>query len=180
MALQSDTPKVLEALANWNATDALATLEESGCDRDELLRLLVRLRKARTTEPWPRKRLEKLATELRSVSDEVAQLVSWGESRNLGLPDDSETWLETRSGELKTLADAISVKATDADGRKNQRLDRAKDRVVQYALGATGRPHDSQVARLVQAVLNDEGYDLENHQKWRMYYSGKTIKPKLP
>src|SRR5688572_13393970 len=87
---------VLQALKTWDAMDALDALVEFGCDGDELQRLLVSLRKADATEPWPRKRLENLSAALQTIADDVGQLIYWGKSRNLGLSGDSETWLETR------------------------------------------------------------------------------------
>ena len=158
---------VTKTLNESAAATAFGALLRSGCDREELLELFVRLRRAEVRRARTTKTLKKLAKTLREASAGVADLTTWGESGNLGLPDDPRTWLLSFGHDLELLADAIRERAAAERNQVDLRLERARKRIVREVMQRTDRTHDEQVAVLIGAVLGWDDYSVQQHRAWR-------------
>ena len=144
----------MAAVAEPAVAAALDTLAERGCDREELLRLLARLRHADVARRRATKHLKRLSRTLEEAATGIVALPEWPESRNLGLPDDSETWLVNCSHDLKLLADAIRSRLAQVKAAANDlRVDRVRVRLEQHVNDASGQPNGAELSVLVDAVL---------------------------
>jgi hypothetical protein len=151
-----DIKAVARATAEPAAAGALGALVHRGCDRDELLRLLARLRHADVARRRVTKHLKRLARTLDEAAAGVADLPAWRESGNLGLPDDAKTWLLGCSHDLQLLADAIRLRLTEADPVPGgSPIDKAREKIVRYVGAFAGHAiaHDGEVGVLIDAVL---------------------------
>lgn len=149
-----DVKAVTKAVAEPAAAGALLTLLERGSDREELLRLLGRLRHADVARRRATKHLRKLSRTLEQAATGIVALPEWPESRNLGLPDDTETWLNNFSHDLKLLADAIRTRLAQVEpGALDPRMDGARASLGQYVIDSSGQPNDAELAVLIDAVL---------------------------
>jgi hypothetical protein len=163
-----DVKAVAKAVAEPGVAGALLGLVEQGCDRDELLRLLARLRHAVVASRRATKKLKRLAGTLQRASSGMGDLPHWRESGNLGLPGDAATWLRDCSHDLELLGAAILSRLDCNDTPEdNSRVERAKNPIVQYVIGQTGAPQDIEVAALIGAVLGSGKYGVAAHIKWR-------------
>ena len=144
---------VAKALNESAAAAAFDALLRSGCDREELLELFVRLRRTEVRRARTSKTLKKLARTLKEASAGVADLTTWGESGNLGLPDDPRTWLLSFGHDLELLADAIRERAAAERNQVDLRVERARKWIVRQVIQRTDSPHDEHVAVLIGAVL---------------------------
>ena len=149
-----DVKAVAKALAEPVVAGALVALEELGCDREELLRLLGRLRHADIARRRATKHLKTLSRTLEQAATGIVALPEWPESRNLGLPDDAETWLVNFSHDLKLLADAIRTRLAQVEpAATDPRIDRARASLGQYVIDSTGQRNDTNLTVLIDAVL---------------------------
>ena len=149
-----DVKAVTKAVAEPAVAGALLILVERGCDREELLRLLGRLRHADVARRRATKHLRRLSRTLEQAATGVVALPEWPESRNLGLPDEAETWLNNFSHDLKLLADAIRTRLTQVEpGAPEPRMDRARASLDQYVVDSSGQPNDAELTVLIDAVL---------------------------
>lgn len=168
-----DKPPTLEERAaiqndlhQWaGADDALNQLIAAGCDRGELEMLLVRLRRAWGTTPWSKAELMAAAKFFTRGANKLRSLQRWGETRNLHLPNDSERWLSDRCDDLRLLADRLRERAPKADKRDNQRLGRARARLISYVLQKTASPLYTPLALLI-SVATRKDCDRHAIRKW--------------
>jgi len=158
---------VTKALNESAAAAAFDALLQSGCDREELLELFAQLRRAEIRRARTTKTLKKLAKTLKEASTGVADLTTWGEAGNLGLPDDPRTWLLSFGHDLELLADAIRERAAAERTQVDLRVERARKRIVRQVIQRTDRPHDEHVAVLIGAVLGGNEYSVQQHLVWR-------------
>ena len=149
-----DIKAVTKAVADPAVAGALDTLVERGCDREELLRLLARLRHAGIASRRATKHLKRLSRTLEEAATGIVALPEWPESRNLGLPDDAQTWLADCSHDLKLLADAIRTRLAQVEpAGDDPRVDRARAKVEQYVSDLSGQPNEAELRVLIDALL---------------------------
>ena len=149
-----DIKAVAKAVADPAVAGALATLVECGCDREELLRLLARLRHADVARRRATKHLRRLSRTLEAAATGIVALPEWPESRNLGLPDNAETWLVDCSHDLKLLADAIRSRLAQIEpAADDPRVDRARARLEQHVIDASGQANAAELRVLIDAAL---------------------------
>jgi hypothetical protein len=168
MADPDQRGKVVSALSEPHVAGAFARLLERGCEDEQLLALLDRLRRAEAARTRSKRALKKLARRLDRTAAGVAELVDWTESGHLGLPDDPKTWLLGCSHDLRQLAQAIRTRSAALDTRRTDpRLRRARQRLVRYVLTRTGDTCDTDVAIVIAAILRWDTYDVAQHAQWR-------------
>ena len=155
------------------ADAALEQLIAAGCDRGELEILLVRLRRASGTTPWSKTDLIAAAKFFTRGANKLLSLKRWGETRNLHLPHDSERWLSDRCDDLRLLAERLRERAPKADKRDNQRLGRARARLIAYVLQKTASPLYAPVALLIAVAMRKEDCDRNTIRKWWAHNSKK-------
>jgi DNA-binding transcriptional ArsR family regulator len=148
-----DVRAVSKALAEPVAADALERLVDRGCDREELIRLLGRLRHANVAQRRVVKKLKRLARTLERAASGIRDLPGWQESRHLGLPDDAEVWLHDCSHDLQLLAEGIRARLARGDPDSETRIDHARNGISRHVLDRTGQPNDAEVVTLIDAVL---------------------------
>ena len=149
-----DIKAVTKAVADPAVAGALDTLVERGCDREEMLQLLARLRHADVARRRATKHLRQLSRTLEEAATGIVALPEWPESRNLGLPDDPETWLVNCSHDLKLLADAIRSRLAQVEPAEDDpRVDRARARLEQRVNDLSGQPNEAELGILIDAVL---------------------------
>ena len=149
--------------------DALDELIEEGCDRAELIKMMIALEEVPLHNPASRQDL----VEAGEILAEAERKVPWLEFsdvaeqifRNDDAPVDAEQ-LRTKIG--------VVVRRLEAQAPETDRRQRAlhNDRIaalVRYVVACTGTAHDSRVSALVQAAINTDGVTFNENdlRQWR-------------
>ena len=150
---------------------ALNTLVAHGCDRTELVALLVRLQGLNTPAftAVSKADVRSAIREIRTAHNRLFNL-QFSEISDL-FPDDVD-WFQV----CRDLKRAVSkLEEYDPKFKKNSRPDLARQHatIVEYVRKHTGQPHDNELSILLGVALDKE-YDLESLKMWRHRHKDQT------
>lgn len=161
------------------ASSDLGRLVDLGCNRDELLDLLVYIGPYAEIEDsqealtgFRRSKLKTVLKRMRTCADEVELLLSLGHTESLlcgGPPSPLEKELPWVPTNLRLYADYVESIMDDSSLHPRSHFTRniALSQLVLVVKAATGKYRDKEVSALVSAVLGRPNYGELAHEQWR-------------